>query len=77
MACFLASEVEVARNLRAVANVGMERNQDKTSNNHPTFILGRLFYSPLENLDIDIGIKGGLNKAETDLTFLAGTVVRF
>ncbi len=72
-----ASEVEVARNLRAVANVGVERNQDKTSNNHPAFILGGLIYSPLENIDINIGIKGGLNKPETDLTFLAGTAVRF
>jgi hypothetical protein len=31
-----------------------------------------LIYSINENFNIDVGIKGGLNKPETDLTFLAG-----
>lgn len=73
----LASEVEVIKDLKAVANIGMERNPDKTSNTHPAFILGGLIYSLSENFDIDVGIKGGLNKPETDLTFLAGIAFRF
>jgi len=73
----LASEVEVIKDLKAVANIGMERNPDKTSNTHPAFILGGLIYSVTENFDIDIGVKGGLNKPETDLTFLAGIAFRF
>jgi len=73
----LASEVDVVKDLKVVANIGMERNSDKTSNTHPAFILGGLIYSVTENLDIDIGIKGGLNKPETDLTFLAGMALRF
>ena len=44
----------------------MERNPDKTSNTHPAFILGGLIYSILESIAIDVGVKGGLNKPETD-----------
>lgn len=73
----LASEVEVIKDLKAVANIGMERNPDKTSNTHPAFILGGLIYSISENIDIDVGVKAGLNKPETDLTFLAGIALRF
>jgi len=73
----VASEVEVIKDLKAVANIGMERNPDKTSNTHPAFILGGLIYSITENIAIDFGVKGGLNKPETDLTFLAGIAFKF
>ena len=73
----LASEVEVTKDLKAVANIGIERNPDKTSNTHPAFILGGLIYSINENIDIDFGIKGRLNKPETDLTYLAGIAWKF
>ncbi|MFZ5998325.1 MAG: transporter [Nitrospirota bacterium] len=73
----IASEVEVIKNLRAVANIGIERNGDKASNDHPAFVLGGVIYSINENLDIDVGIKGALNKPETDYTFLAGLAWRF
>ncbi|MBI4687303.1 MAG: transporter [Nitrospirae bacterium] len=72
-----AGEVEVVKDLKAVANIGMERNPDKTSNTHPAFMLGGLIYSVAENFDIDIGLKGGLNKPETDYSILAGTALRF
>lgn len=73
----LAGELEVIKGLKAVANVGVERNTDKLSNTHPAFIIGGLVYSVTENLDIDIGVKGGLNKTETDITGLAGITLRF
>ncbi|TAL22009.1 MAG: transporter [Nitrospirae bacterium] len=73
----LASEVEVIKELKAVANIGIERNPDKTSNTQPAFILGGLIYSIAENIAVDIGVKGGLNKPETDLTFLAGIALKF
>ncbi len=72
----VASEVEVIKDLKAVANVGVERNQDKTSNTHPAFILGGLIYSITDNIAVDFGVKGGLNKPENDLTFLAGIVFK-
>jgi hypothetical protein len=72
-----ASEVEVVKNLKLVGNIGMERNPEKTSRKHPAFILGGLIYSISENMDIDFGIKGGLNKPETDFTILSGIAFRF
>ena len=73
----VASELEVAKELKVVANIGMERNPDRTSNTHPAFLLGGLIYSVTENLDIDFGIKTGLNSPETDVSFLAGIAYRF
>lgn len=73
----LASELEVIKDLKVVANIGVERNPERGSNTHPAFILGGLIYSLTEKIDIDIGVKGGLNKAEDDLTLLAGMAIRF
>lgn len=73
----LAGEVEVVKNLKVVANIGVERNPDEASSTHPAFILGGLIYSLSENFDIDFGIKGGLNKPETDYSILAGIAWRF
>ncbi len=73
----LATQAEVLKDLTAVANVGVETNPDKKSNTHPAFLLGGVIYSIKENLDIDAGIKAGLNKPETDLTLLAGMAMRF
>jgi hypothetical protein len=73
----LASEVEIINNLKAVANIGIEKNPDKESDVDPAFIIAGIIYSFNENLDIDFGVKGGLNKPETDLTYLAGIATRF
>jgi hypothetical protein len=73
----LASELEVVKSFKLVGNLGMERNPEKASTTHPAFILGGVIYSISENLDIDFGIKGGLNKPETDFTILAGIALRF
>ena len=73
----LASELKLIKDLRLVTNIGMERNPDRTSHKHPAFILGGFIYSISENLNMDIGMKGGLNKPETDLTILAGIAWKF
>jgi hypothetical protein len=73
----LATTVDVIEDLDLVGNIGIEKNTDRNLNTHPAFILGGLIYSVSENFDIDFGIKGGLNKPETDLTFLAGMAMRF
>ncbi len=72
----VAAEAEVAKNFKLVANVGMERNPDKTSNTHPAFGLGGFIYSVTEKIDLDLGIKRGLNRAETDYSLLAGITWR-
>ncbi len=73
----LASELKVVKDLKAVANIGTERNSDKTSNTNPAFLLGGLIYSIDESVDVDFGIKGGLTKPETDISYLAGITWRF
>lgn len=73
----LAGTCEVVKDLQLVANIGAEKNPDKGSGTDPAFILGGLIYSITENLDIDFGIKAGLNKPESDYTILAGLAIRF
>lgn len=73
----LASEVEVIKDLKAVANIGIEKNPDRASNTHPAFLLGGLIYSISESIAIDMGVKGGLNKPETDYSILAGITFKF
>lgn len=73
----LASEAQIIKDLKAVGNIGVERNPDKSSGTPPAFILGGLIYSIFENLDVDLGFKVGLNKPETDYSILAGIALRF
>lgn len=73
----IASQLEVVKDLSAVANAGMERNSDKTSNTHPAFVLGGFIYSLNKSVDIDAGVKAGLNRAEADYTLLAGLTCRY
>jgi hypothetical protein len=73
----LAATCEVLEDLQLVANVGMESNGDRGSHTWPAFVLGGAIYSLTENLDLDLGIKGGLNKQEPDLALMAGVAWRF
>ncbi|MCL5238768.1 MAG: transporter [Nitrospirae bacterium] len=73
----LAGETGVAKDLKAVVNIGVERNPGEETTTHPAFILGGFIYSLNEQLDIDAGVKAGLNKAETDYSLLAGLTYRF
>ncbi len=73
----LASQAEVVKNLKAVVNIGMARNPDKTADTNPAFILGGFIYSVTDSLDVDFGFKGALNRPETDRSYLAGITWRF
>ncbi len=73
----VASEVEVVRKLRLVANTGMQRNTDKSSHTDPAFLIGGLIYSISESVDIDAGYKYGLTRPEVDHSVLAGITIRF
>ena len=66
----------MVKGLNVVANIGMERNPDRTSDADPAFIVGGVIYSATENIDIDLGLKAGLNKSETDYSILAGLTWR-
>ena len=73
----LAAAYSITEKLTVVGNIGIERNTDRIVNTHPAFILGGLIYSISENLDLDFGIKGGLNEPEADYSLLAGLAWRF
>lgn len=68
---------DVMEHLQLVANIGMESNGDRGNHTWPAFVLGGAIYSLTENLDLDLGVKGGLNKQEPDLALLAGVAWRF
>jgi hypothetical protein len=73
----LASEVKVLKDLKAVADIGIERNSDRTSNTDPAFLLAGLVHSITESVDVDFGVKGGLTRPETNISYLAGLTCRF
>lgn len=73
----LAAEINLTKNIRTVANLGVKTNEDNTSRIHPVFLIGGLICSIDEKLDIDLGLKCGLNEAETDSTLLAGVTAWF
>jgi Putative MetA-pathway of phenol degradation len=68
----LAGEFEAGEALKLVANIGGETNNDRSSAVSPIFLLGGIIYSVRESLDIDFGVKTGLNKAKPDYAVLAG-----
>lgn len=73
--CSLAAEYGLAENVVLVGNIGVETNPDWGADTHPAFVLGGLIYSVSEDLDVDVGIKAGLNEAEADYAVLAGVAV--
>jgi hypothetical protein len=73
----MAAELNATDKLRAVGDIGIQTNQDKSVSTHPAFILCGLIYGVSDNADLDIGIKDSLNDAETGTTLLAGVTMRF
>lgn len=73
----IAGAVDVSKRLKAVANIGIEKDGDKTAKAEPGFVLGGLIYSISENLDFDIAIKKGFNNHGTDYSIPAGITWRF
>lgn len=73
----IASTFAVTENLKLAANLGVESNPVREDNTDPAFLLGGLIYSLSENVDLDCGLKYGLNNSETDRTVLAGLTWKF
>jgi len=73
----MAAEVEVIKNLKLLANMGIERNPASDSENHPAFILGGISYDVSERITVDAGIKYGLTSPETEWTYLTGLTIKF
>jgi len=73
----LASSYEIFKPLKLVGDIGMEKNPDRCSSIDPAYILGGFIYSPIENFDFGLGIKGGLTDTEADLSVRGGITWRF
>jgi len=73
----VAAVKEVSEKVKAVANIGMESNSDPASGTKPTFGLIGAIYSVSKDLDVDFGVKFGLNEPEVDYAVLAGMAYRF
>lgn len=73
----LAGEYEATEKLKLVANIGTETNSDSTVKTDPSFALVGFIYAFSENFSIDAGYKYGLNKPETDNTYLLGITLKF
>jgi hypothetical protein len=71
----VAAVVDVAPRTKLSLDVGSYRNDDPHNNTHPAFTIIGLIYSPTKNLDLDIGLKKGLNKAGVDHSWGAGLAV--
>jgi len=55
----------------------VERNSDVSSHTPPAFTLLGVIYALTETVDLDLGVKRGLNAPETDLSLLTGVTFRF
>ncbi|MEI8186995.1 MAG: transporter [Chlorobiaceae bacterium] len=73
----IAAEFNITKNLRPVADIGIDTNTVTAYNTSPVYIIGGVIYSVTDNLDLDIGVKGGLNNAAPPTTVLAGLTTRF
>jgi hypothetical protein len=73
----LAGTVEVTKGLQVVAEIGTATNGNRADTTWPTYMTGGIIYSAIENLDLSLGVKGGLTRPETDLTLITGITCRF
>jgi hypothetical protein len=71
----VAAEVDVAARTKLSLEAGSYRNDDPHSNTNPVFTIIGLTHSLTKDLDLDIGLKKGLNKAEVDYSWGAGLTV--
>jgi hypothetical protein len=72
-----ASTVEVVENLKLAGDIGVRSNPDKSSKTPPAYVLGGLIYSLNNDLDVGLGVKGGLSRPEADIAVRGGITWRF
>ena len=73
----LAAARDLSERVKLVGNIGVETNPDKGSHTKPAFLLGGLVFAVTDRIDVDLGLKAGLNDAEMDYTVLLGSAFRF
>ena len=73
----VAAAYEAAPGFQVVGELGMAKNLNKASRTWPAFISGGVIYTVTEGLDLDLGVRGALNRVETDYAILAGVTTSF
>lgn len=68
---------QAGQKTKLVADAGCLTNSDPASSRCLGFLTLGIVYSPMEDFDIDLGIKKGLTRAEVDYAWLAGLTFRF
>ncbi|OGR40903.1 MAG: hypothetical protein A2X35_02940 [Elusimicrobia bacterium GWA2_61_42] len=71
-----AAALEVLPKTLLSAELAIETSPEKDSPSHPVTSVFGLIWSPSPSLDLDAGVKFGLNKAADDLGLLAGFTLR-
>jgi hypothetical protein len=72
-----AAMYKATEQVTIVANIRQETNTDKNADKDRACALAGVIYAVSESFDLDFGVKAGLNKAEPDVTYLAGFALRF
>ena len=75
------AEYIVRKELRLVGELGIRTNEVRNDpffpGGHSQYAMLGAIYSPTEKLDFDIGLRKGLNRAETDTVFMIGATLRW
>lgn len=75
------AEYSVRKDLRLVGELGVRtndaRNDPLLPGRHAQYAMAGVIYSPTEKIDFDIGLRKGLNRAETDTVLLIGAAFRW
>ena len=69
--------VRASPRVQWAVDVSADSSVDRQESSFPVVALAAVIYSPLENLDLDLGMRVGLNSAADDRAFLAGVTVRW
>jgi hypothetical protein len=69
--------LNVTSHIRTVADIGVETNANKDSGINPAYLIGGVIYGISNKLDLDFGVKRGLNRAEADSAVMAGMALKF
>lgn len=69
--------VELLPKTLLAAELAVETNTDQSAASHPVSILLGGVWTPTPSLDLDAGVRMGLNDAADDLSLILGTTIRF
>ena len=73
----VAGEMEVTRELFAVADLGLATNPEEGADDLPAYALTGARYEINDHFEVNAGVKLGLTKPEDDISVLYGLVMKF